>query len=149
MKRIPVKVTPVVAAKPVAKKPVLWKYDYESRSHIDENDAQEIIDNGKSGGLSFNNSNIKFNVSQLPYCCGVFEIGELGALDGKKIPQEAFNELMEAFGEKGYTFIVNTITTGGAKSWEPFLDACPSFQLVKSFKNENSGSIVKIWLSTN
>ena len=45
--------------------------------------------------------------------------------------------------------IVGAATTGGAKSWEPFLDACPSFQLVKSFKNENSGSIVKIWLSTN
>ena len=111
-------------------------------------DVESMLDNGRSGGLSFNGSNIKFNISELPYCCGVFEIGELCPLD-RKVTQEAFNELMEAFCEKRYTFIINTIAAGGAKNWESYLDTCPSFQLVKTFKNENSGRIVKVWLSTN
>lgn len=92
---------------------------------------------------------IAFEMSELPFCCGVLEIGELTI--SKTFPLIAFKQIMSeiitAINNK--TVIINTNGKNDCIFWENHLDNCDElFTLVKTFKN-TSGNIIKIWMSNN
>ena len=126
----------------------LW-YDSDCEEYYFDVNQQLITDNFDSTfNLEFNGKHIVGEISELPHCCGVYEIGDLGI--NPTFPQEAFNELMNGFLTKGYTLCVNTVSVSASnKTWASLLASCPLFTEVKSFVNPNSKNTIRMWISNN
>jgi len=103
---------------------------------------------GSDFTLEFDDRKISGQMSELPHCCGIYEIGNL-SID-RVFPQKAFNELMNGFCAEGFTLCVNTVTTSiSDRTWASLLEKCPSFTEVKSFVNPNSKNTIRMWISNN
>ncbi len=86
---------------------------------------------------------VGFCIEAAPYCCGLYEIGELyGGL-----PDRAMSNLFRYIFQEDFAYIINTIPDN--KKWETFLKNSTKFKKVKEFKNPNTGNIIKMWISTN
>lgn len=86
---------------------------------------------------------LSMEVAQLPHCCGVLEIGELGNL----LPDKAMNNFFNHLFKLEYGFIINT--TEHHRTWETYLKNSNKFKKLKSFKNANSGNMVTMWIGNN
>jgi len=87
---------------------------------------------------------IEFDYSDLEHCCGVTEFGGLYITKG--FSQEVFDSIMKQM-TKGSLKIINTNGKYESVEWERLLENCPSFELVRTFKNPNSKNTIKVWLS--
>lgn len=92
---------------------------------------------------------ISFDLGELPFCCGVVEIGALVVSDDHLDILEDFLKHLSN-NKRGRTFIINTNGKDDARLYEEALEKCTDeWTLVKSFKNSSSGNIVKMWISNN
>lgn len=92
---------------------------------------------------------IKFSISQLEHCCGIFELGDLRCDRG--IPPTEIKKILDSFikHNKGRTFIMNTNGAEHSRKFDSGLEISEYWTLVKSFKNRNSSNTIKVWLSNN
>lgn len=96
---------------------------------------------------------ISFEITPTPYCCGLFEIGNLYMhLTEKneknyKIAANIIDKYIETF--KTRYFILNTNGMHPNAIYENVLPYCKYFQSIRSFYNVNSGRIVTTWISLN
>ena len=88
---------------------------------------------------------IYFEIDDLPYCCGLYEIGNLNNINF--VSQKAFNVLMKGLLTSNITFIVNTNNETASKTWEEKLVKSKMFTCVKQFTNPNSNNPIKVWVS--
>ncbi len=135
------------------------RYDAENTESVQKAVLQELdyanIKDEESS-LDFDiltSSNVIHSVGMvtntLPYCCGIIELGELSA--DKGAPSKELAEILDTIviNTKGKSFIVNTNGIGVSLVFEAALAKCKYFTLVKSFKNNGNGNIIKVWLSNN
>lgn len=127
-------------------------------SYGDHDDLKDDLISSDSYSLSENYFDIylkkdnvrvlKFATCEMPFCCGIIEIGELNKIECEKLSQKLFNNL---FGfivtNDKRTLMINTLDTGNSSSWNKYLENCPYFKKVKSFKNPNSGNNINVWIS--
>lgn len=128
-------------------------YDSNSGEHHGSLEALvEDIDEIAGGdyfSFKFNNKSIQFNVEQLPYCCGILELGELSAAGDVNIPDLIkFLDLI-VNQQKGITYMINTNGKGDSIIFEKALAKCKNWICVKQFKNANSNNIISMWVSKN
>lgn len=92
-------------------------------------------------------SGLEFLMTQLPNCCGVYELGELShtVLTDEDM-QAVFTELFKTSDYKKKTFVITTIRQ--QKAWEAWLKNTDLFQAVKTFRN-STGNWITMWISTN
>jgi hypothetical protein len=100
------------------------------------------------------NIDLSFEIQQLPYCCGVFEIGFIRSSflhKETKNDRIYLKQFLDAMLNQysGTTFIINTNGRTDCKLLEEVLPKCDNWALVKSFKNVNSGNTIKMWISKN
>ena len=83
--------------------------------------------------------------SQLPYCCGLSELGELSC--DKGFP--GFSEILDfiAVDNKGHTFIMNTNGKGSSIHFERELAKCKYWTKIKQFKNASGGNTITVWMT--
>lgn len=143
------KVTPVKRAEAKAFKKIIkmWWFDGERFDTFTNDIIEEIEANFGAVSITYDGKRIEFACGELPMCCGIREIGNLDI--EKEFPQKAFNELMTGILTTQLTFVINTNGRGPSLIYEVLLAKCPSFQLVKTFKNPNSKNTIKMWVSTN
>jgi hypothetical protein len=107
------------------------------------------LSNGNSYAIEISKKNLCFMVEQLPYCCGICEIGELGANKDIHIPDlTKFLDLI-INQEKGITYMINTNGKADSIIFEKALAKCKNWICVKSFKNASSNNIISMWVSKN
>ncbi len=94
-------------------------------------------------------SRLSFDVNDLPNCCGVRECGNLSM--STNLPLTTATEILDGFVSKfkGITFIATTNGSGNNLLYEKAFIKCKYWTLVKSFKNKNTGRIIKVWVSNN
>lgn len=89
------------------------------------------------------------NIDQLPYCCGVFEIGEFNyggsyAWRNSSVIDTVFRRLLR---ENKYVFIANLINNYECNVVKASFKRTGLFKMVKRFKNPNSGNFIEVWVS--
>lgn len=138
---------------------IFFKY-YSNNSDIESNDLSDLIireiseEGVDSFSITINNKNKAYNnlmiaTEALPFCCGIREIGELNiskTTDVKDV-KTLFDTLVTL--TKGNTYIVNTNGNASSKLVDAALATSSLWTLVKTFKNSNSGSTIKMWISNN
>jgi len=110
-------------------------WDYAEANEINYIDSQNI------------SRYLSLSIEDVPYCCGVKEIGELEKIEF--ISQKAFNYLVKGLLLSNYTFIINTNGEKASLSWDEKLEKCKMFTCIKEFKNPSSENIIKVWVSNH
>ncbi len=108
----------------------------------DENKEEiEIIYKNKSSRIGFMSMN-------LPFCCGVIEIGDLKC--SSNIELKDLQDFVEGLPTlcKGCTLIINTNGQQPSIMFEKVLPKCKNWVLIKTFKNQGRNTI-KMWVSNN
>lgn len=92
---------------------------------------------------------VQSDISDLPYCCGVLELGNL--YTDKTCTTKELTEYLDALVNeaKGKTLIINTNGEVHSKRFDDALIKCKYFVQVKTFKNSSSNNTIKIWMSNN
>lgn len=94
-----------------------------------------------------------FRIDQLPFCCGVYEIGEIDdtRLDNTNVFKETLHEaLIELMHEhEGHTVVCSTIKNAACSTLKSAFIKTGLFTLVKTFNNSNSGNEIEFWVSNN
>jgi hypothetical protein len=102
-----------------------------------------------SYSVSIKDRKLEYEISELPYCCGVLELGELYV--DKLIDIKEFTEyldLLVAF-KKGKTLLINTNGRENSATFEIALKKCKNWTAVKSFRNNVNGNLITMWVSNN
>lgn len=108
---------------------------------IEEENCQEYSD-------SEDINNIKFEISQSPYCCGFREVGELDCSSSTE--PKFITEILDALVVNNkHTMFINTNGKGSSIDYEKALAKCKYWQKVKVFKNPGSTSTITLWISKN
>ncbi len=92
---------------------------------------------------------LEFSLQQLPFCCGIIEMGALEC--DKSFPINELTKILDLFIQKhkGITFIINTNNRDSSILFEKALPKCKYWTLVKTFKNANSNNIISTYISNN
>lgn len=92
---------------------------------------------------------INFTSTELPHCCGIYEIGDLSTNGNIDITEltKILDGLVRTVKKK--TLIINTNGKGVSVYFEKALAKCKYFTMVKSFKNGGTSSTIKMWISNN
>jgi len=107
------------------------------------------LDVGEDYLFDFSQKRFGFYVEQLPYCCGILELGDLTAHKDIHIPDVTkFLDLITNQ-EKGITLMINTNGKADCIIFEKALAKCKNWICVKQFKNANSNNIISMWVSKN
>lgn len=90
-----------------------------------------------------------FNIEDLPYCCGINELGDLEC--DKNFPTDQLTKILDMYISNGSqkTSIINTNGNGSCIKYEIALAKCKNWTLVKTFKSPSSGNTIKMWISNN
>lgn len=161
-------VTPIKAltkAKAVSLPKTLYKVDvddYEEKitplegvvSSIYTHSRFEFPDEGDNTNiqiLSPNNKLFEFLLSGFPNCCGLAVIG--GFTLTKDFPAQELTTILDGFVSnphaKGKTMQITTAENSTCLRMAAALSKCKYWTAVKTFKNQNSGNNVTIWVSNN
>lgn len=141
----------VVTKKVEAVKP--FKYydeDLETGFHTAEQAAAGFILKDMENEevvMLINNKFLQFEVFRMPACCGITELGSLGA--HKDINTKDAANFIDALVTKGHTIIVNTNGVVDSLRWDSILTKCKYFEIVKRFQNLNSKNMINVWMSNN
>lgn len=121
-------------------KDLLEVYDFDC---IDNN----LINITKYGSLvGSKNGILRFNIEDIPGCCAIQEIKDIKCDNFDIKDTTAILDYIGSI-KKGITFMINTNGIRDCVPFEQALSKCKYFTLVKTFKNANTGNIIKIWLS--
>jgi hypothetical protein len=95
--------------------------------------------------------NLCFLLTGFPHCCGVSIIGEFTLQEGFSI--ENASKILTDFAShkdmKGHTLQITTAQSCNCLRMAKALAMSSRWQAVKTFKNQNSGNFVTIWVSNN
>jgi len=88
------------------------------------------------------------SLEDLPYCCGVTELGEI-RIDSN-FPEECIKGFVKTlFDEFAGCLIINTVSDSYCKPLQDVLDVSPYFTCVKIFDNPNTSRTIKMFVSNN
>ncbi len=90
---------------------------------------------------------IEFEISQIPHCCSIYELGKLIVND--KFPQKGFNKLINILLTPGTTYIVNTNGKNSSVRWEQLLAKNKYFTCVKQYISQETKNTISMWVSNN
>lgn len=95
-----------------------------------------------------------FYCNQLPYCCGVYELGDITC--SKELKPQHINKMLDISLQsvtnpngRSKTVIINTNGVGPCVPLEAALKVNKNFTMVKEFVNTSSGAKIKMWISNN
>jgi hypothetical protein len=99
--------------------------------------------------VSFITGSVAFNLNSLPYCCGIFEIGDLSVT--KETKTEELTKFLDLYvnNHNGTTLMINTNGRNSSIDYEKALAKCKNWILVKQFKSSNSKNTISMWISRN
>jgi len=127
---------------------------YNGEEGTSLSDVLDICDDGERIQLTITDiynkeTNINLFISNLPYCCGVFELGEISV--SRDINITDVTKVLDTLVTKNtnFTLMINTNGIEDSIIFEKALAKCKYFTLVKTFKNRNSKNIIKMWVSNN
>lgn len=136
--------------KKIAKKTV--KFPKINTYYLDKDDDNFIIRD------TIGNEIFYFDIDELPYCCGVLEIGNVGTSMPKAIGDEQFRNIIdnslgnfvanETHGKKCHTMIANLNGSVACNILKEAFIRTGLFEPVKTFNN-STGSVITIWMSNN
>lgn len=93
---------------------------------------------------------ISMEREQLPYCCGVSEIGNFSmnkCNDFNSDHIDAISELFTEIAKRHNSLIINTNGYGTCVFLEKVLEKNNNWLLVKTFINPSSGNTIKMWIN--
>ena len=96
-----------------------------------------------------------FRFSELVYCCGIIEIGNLYYNTAKLKTLSTLNEDLKVFLDEithyanGKLLVLNTNGQGISIKYDKALSECKNWELNKKFVNNNTNNIIKVWFNKN
>lgn len=117
--------------------------EYKSLTELlKDADLQDSVQIDRLDRDEHGKDSVSFSIDQVPYCCGVFELGDLSSttLTNKEMNM-IFTELLKS----KYVYIMNIIKD--CERWEEWLSKTSLFKKIREFKNPNSGNMVRLWVS--
>lgn len=97
--------------------------------------------NGFFNALNINKRELTdyFSIDELPYCCGVFEIGNFK----EKMTQEMFNYVIDFCKTTGYYFIINNTKE---TDYNNLILNSERFKKIHEFINPNTENLIDIYV---
>lgn len=106
----------------------------------------------KHGALKNRFFKFSFDLSRLPHCCGVFEVGKIQVLTEGILPaplkKEAISLLVNVLEEMnpGKCIMVNLVRNVPCNMLRPHIIK-KEYEILKRFKNPSSGNIIEVFMN--
>jgi len=139
--------------------PVVKKVEPKYHDHVDDEEyetIEELVEANLCGSstdhdIRLVDTDLEYTVEELPFCCGIYELGNLQISNAQKSIQNDLTKYLDLLvaNTKHKTLMINTNGIDASKFIEESLIKCKNWTAAKKFRNGTGGNTITMWVSNN